>query len=766
MAITPLSTHFGPFLVEADGAKVIAVHAHPDDPDPSPIGEGYLAATACRVARPSIRRSWLEQGPGAATDRRGSDPFVEVGWDHALDLVAAELERVRDRYGNRAVYGASYGWGSAGRFHMPSNQTYRFLRMYGGYTEGRGTYSASAAEALLPRVFGRPYGQIIAGLTAWTHLAGVADLIVSFGSMRLNNAQATFGGQGPHHTAQWMARARAAGTAFVNVGPVADDEPDWLDSTWLPVRPGTDTALMAGLIHTLVTEGLADHEFLDRYCEGWPVLWGYLDGDADGTPKSAAWAADIAGIDPGTIVELARRMAAGRTLINVSLSLQRAHHGEQPYWMAVALACVLGQIGLPGGGFVFAFGSSGNAGTGQIRKRIPGLPVPLLPPEPPVISTSRITEMLEGPGRGYHFDGTYDVYPDIRLIYWAGGNVFHHHQDINRLLAAWRKPDTIVVHEPFWTPMAKRADIVLPVTTPLERNDLGAAETVIIAMTKAIEPVGQARHDYDVYAALADRLGFGPAFTEGRTADEWVEHLYEQFRADNDYAPTYAEFRRRGTVRHVDRPPMGESDQVFLADFRADPDGRPLGTPSGRIELYSRTIDELGYGHCAGHPRWFEPFERLGGVGSDRWPLHLVSNQPRTRLHSQYDHGPASQRTKVAGREPIRINPVDAAARSITDGAVVLVHNDRGACLAGAVVSDAVTPGVVQMATGAWFDPDVDGTCKSGNPNVLTADRGTSELAQGPSAQTCLVDVVLVEGEPPPVTAYDPPVLVTLDDGG
>ncbi|MGI9613503.1 MAG: molybdopterin dinucleotide binding domain-containing protein, partial [Acidimicrobiales bacterium] len=330
-------------------------------------------------------------------------------------------------------------------------------------------------------------------------------------------------------------------------------------------------------------------------------------------------------------------------------------------------------------------------------------------------------------------------------------------------VAAWQRPETIVVHEPFWTPMAKRADIVLPATTPLERNDLGGAETMLIAMQQAIAPHAEARNDYEIYAGLADRLGFGEQFTDGRSADEWVEHLYEQFADANDYAPSFDEFWSTGFVEH-DMAVMGDTDQVFLADFRADPDATPIPTPSGRIELFSETIAGFGYDDCGGHPMWFEPFERLGTTKAEQWPLHLISNQPRTRLHSQYDHGPPSRAAKVADREPVRLNPADAAARSISAGDVVRIHNDRGACLAGAVLSDAVSSGVVELATGAWYDPDVDGTCKHGNPNVLTADKGTSKLAQGPSAQTCLVEVERYDGEPPPVTAFDPPSFVREDE--
>ena len=274
------------------------------------------------------------------------------------------------------------------------------------------------------------------------------------------------------------------------------------------------------------------------------------------------------------------------------------------------------------------------------------------------------------------------------------------------------------------------------------------------------EPVGESRDDYWIFARLAERLGFGEQFTEGRTADEWIEVIYEIHRAGDPHAPLYEDFRREGYVMAPGKALMGEPTQIYLEAFRADPTGKPLRTPSGRIELWSETIAGYGYDDCPPHPAWMEPFERLGGHRSDRWPLHLVSNQPVARLHSQFDHAAPSQATKVAGREPVRIHPETAAARGISDGDVVRLYNDRGACLAGAVLDDAIIPEAVQLSTGAWYDPAPDGTCRAGNPNTLTADVGTSRLAQGPSAHTCLVEVERYLGDPPPVESYRPPEIV------
>jgi biotin/methionine sulfoxide reductase len=283
-------------------------------------------------------------------------------------------------------------------------------------------------------------------------------------------------------------------------------------------------------------------------------------------------------------------------------------------------------------------------------------------------------------------------------------------------------------------------------------------------MHQAIDPVAEARNDFDIFADLAGRLGFSEAFTEGRGEMAWLRHIYDvarqQAARDNLELPDFDRFWARGYAEL----PEQTRPSVLFAEFRADPVAHRLGTPSGRIELFSETIAGFGYDDCPGHPRWLEPVEWLGAAKAKRFPLHLISNQPTFRLHSQMDQGAASLATKRHGREPIWLNPADAAARGIAEGDVVRVYNDRGACLAGAVITDAVRSGVVQLQTGAWFDPLEPGRIGSldrhGNPNMLTIDIGTSKLAQGSSAQTALVEVETWQGALPPISVFDPPPVV------
>ncbi|MFO0997279.1 MAG: molybdopterin guanine dinucleotide-containing S/N-oxide reductase [Alphaproteobacteria bacterium] len=755
-------SHWGPVKAEVRDGRLLATRPAESDPEPSPIIDGLSDAVYAenRIREPVIREGWLERGPGPSTGR-GGERFVAVPWDTALDRIAGEIERVKRAHGNEAIFAGSYGWGSAGKFHHANFQLYRFFNNYGGFTAKWDSYSFAAGSVIMRRVVGT--AEIVMGpQTDWQSIVENARLVVMFGGLPQKNTQVEYGGISKHLSGYWLKRAKDAGIEFVNISLMEDDAPDFLGATWLAPRPNTDTALMLGLAHTLVAEGLHDRAFLDRYCVGFDRFRAYLMGESDGVPKTAAWAATIAHIDADTIKSLARRMASTRTMITMTWSLQRGDHGEQPYWMAVTLAAMLGQIGLPGGGVGFGYGCE--AGMGLPRREVP---VPSLPlgknPTRTAIPVARIADMLLNPGGKFTYDGRDLTYPDIHLIYWCGGNPFHHHQDINRLLRAWQKPDTIVVHEPWWTAAARHADIVLPATTAFERNDIAASthDRSILAMKKAVEPVGAARNDHDIFLALARRLGFAEQFSEGRGEMEWLRHIYEvarqQIAASEVSIPDFETFWAAGAAE------IPEPDQpyVIFEDFRRDPARHPLETPSGKIEIYSETIAGFGYDDCPPHPTWIEPKEWLGAAMASRYPLHLLSNQPRTRLHGQIDGSGASRASKIAGREPVWIHPADAAARGIKDGDVVRLYNDRGETLAGAVVTDAVRTGVVQLSTGATYDPMAPGTIgaldKHGNPNMLTLDKGTSKLAQGPTAHSTLVEIERYDGIRPEVTAFTAP---------
>ena len=752
------SNHWGTYGVETKGGEVVALHDFSEDPAPSDIGRGVIDVMCgeTRIDAPMVRQGWLENGPGHGAGR-GLEPFIRLTWDQAEALVAKELARVRSDHGNQAIYAGSYGWASAGRFHHAQSQIHRFLNCIGGYTKSKDTYSFAAAEVLLPHVLGGCRQFFYPG-NNWRSVIENTELLVAFGGIPIKNGQIAQGGVGRHRQPGAVREAKAAGVEFVNISPIQSDIMEEADAEWLAPRPSTDTAILLGLAHTLLSEGLHDQTFLERCVTGFDKFAAYLDGSLDGIAKSADWASDIAELPAQTIRDLARRMAKKRCMLSVSWSLTRQDHGEQPFWSAIALAAMLGQIGLPGGGISFGFSAVNSVGN-----EFTVISGAALPQGKNAVSdfipVARISDLLLNPGASFDYNGERKTYPDIKLVWWAGGNPFHHHQDLNRLRKAWARPDTVIANEWSWNPLAKHADIVLPCTLPLEREDIALTprDGFIVHMQQAVPPHGEARDDYDIFSGIARRMRVFEEFTEGRTAGEWVEHLYQWSRqkaaGDGVTLPTFPELKEKRWFE-IEKPATPST--TFQA-FRNDPKAHPLNTPSGKIEIWSQTIENFGYADCKGHPTWMEPAEWLGNA--DRYPLHLISNQPRDKLHSQLDHGAVSRAGKVNDRAPILLNPEDAAARGIADGDVVRVFNERGACYCGAVLEDGLRAGVVCISTGAWFDPgqgDASTSCKHGNPNVLTLDKGTSSLAQGPIAHSCLVDLERADN-PPPVTAFNPP---------
>lgn len=737
------TSHWGAFEVVTQGDRIVETRPFARDPEPTSIPDILPKAVhhANRVARPSIRRGWLETRDRAG---RGTDDYVALPWDEALDIAATEIDRIRKTHGNEAIYGGSYGWASAGRFHHAQSQVHRFLNQIGGYVSSFGSYSTGCAQSIMPHVFGESFLTLVyQAQDGWQTILDNTETLVMFGGIGAKNSSASMGGNTEHQTATWFDRFHRKGIRCINIGPQKTDASP--DSEWLPLAPASDTALMLALAYVLETQGLSDHAFLDRYTTGFDRFRPYLMGDTDGQPKTPDWASPLCGVPAETITALAQRMASTRTLITVSWSIQRAEHGEQPYWMSAVLAAMLGQIGLPGGGVGYGYGALG--GIGKPMKPLGGVTFDQgQNPVKKVIPVARVADMLLNPGMEYDFNGQRDAYPDIKLVYWAGGNPFHHHQDLTRLDAAFKQPDTVIVNEPWWTATAKRADIVFPATTPYEREDIGRSDLddYLFNMPQLIPPVGEARDDYDIFSGLAHRMGVGDSFTQGKDAEAWQRQIYEVYRqrgADmNIDIPDFDALRDQNWVQLPVQSDTAKNP--FLRRFRADPDAHALPTPSGRIEIFSDTIDGFDYDDCPGHPVWLPPQEWAGSATPET-PLHLTSPQPGDKLHSQLECALAD--VDGARPETLVINPTDAAARGIASGDLVRVFNARGAVRARALVTPDIRDSVVALPTGAWYGASGSNLDPDGNPNVLTLDVGTSRLGQGCSAHTALVNVAKLE---------------------
>ena len=771
----PTASHWGMLEATVRDGRFVDVAGFKGDAHPTPMIKAFVDRVYAkdRVRQPAVRKSFLQSGFHAGGDGRGREDFVEVSWGEALDLVASELKRVKTSHGNASLFPGTADWQSAGLLHSASALVRRMLGMYGGFTDCTGDPSIAAAMVILPHVLGDL--EVYAQQSAWPTLQNHTDTLVLWGADPMKGDQ--IGTHPSDHyaysaLAQYRDKVRAGRARVIAIDPLFTDTAKYLDASWVAPRPNTDTALMLGIAHELYSHARYDKSFIAKYTVGFDRFAAYLTGKSDGVAKTPEWAAKITGLGSDAIRDLAAKMASGRTMLMSGFSIQRADHGEQPYWMLVTLASMLGQIGLPGGGFGLSYHYDNGGDLTANAPGVPGIPAGDNPVKS-VLPFERVADMFLHPGMKVPYNGSTVTYPDIRLVYWAGGNPLTHLWQTNKVLDAWRRPETIIVNEPFWTPTAKMADIVLPATTTFERNDIevcGAySHRFIVAMRKVVEPVHGSRTDFDILSGIAQRLGFGHTYTEGKSDMEWIQSFYAVARTQAVQMklsmPDFATFWKNGYVEF----PVPDSAKSFTLheDFRENPSLHPLGTPSGKIEIYSTTIAGYHYDDCPPHPTWLEPAEWLGGAKAASYPLHLLSPHPKYRLHSQLDNTWIRSWYEVHDREPLTINSQDARDRGIAQGDVVRVFNDRGEVLAGAAVSDDVRRGVVVLHEGGWYDPEDPSQaatrCKHGLVNLVTLDKGTSKLAQGNIANTVLVQVAKLTSEIPPITAFEPPKMAARD---
>ena len=605
--------------------------------------------------------------------------------------------------------------------------------------------------------------------TSWPLILEHSDVVVLWSANPLNTLKIAWNASDEQGIGYFEA-LKKSGKRLICIDPMRSETVEFFGDRmeWIAPHMGTDVAMMLGIAHTLLENGWHDASFLNTCTEGFDRFAAYLTGEQDGIAKSADWAAPICGVPAQTLRELAQLFSQNRTILMAGWGMQRQQYGEQKHWMLVTLAAMLGQIGTPGGGFglSYHFANGGNptrraavlgSMQGSVKNGIDAVEK---------IPVARIVEALERPGEAYQHNGEARHFPDIRFIWWAGGGNFTHHQDTNRLINAWQKPELVVISECFWTAAAKHADIVLPATTSFERNDLTMtgdySNQHLVPMKQVVAPQYEARNDFDVFAELSERWepGGGVRFSEGKSELEWLAEFYaiaqQRGAAQQVTLPPFTEFWEANQL--IEMPESAQNAEfIRFAAFRADPQANPLKTPSGKIEIFSQRIADYGYADCPGHPSWLAPDEWHGNAEPGQ--LQLLSAHPAHRLHSQLNYAQLREQYAVAGREPLTLHPDDARARGIANGDVVRVWNSRGQVLAGAVVDEGIKPGVICLHEGAW--PDLDkqagGLCKHGAVNVLTLDIPTSQLANGCAGNTALAWVEKYQGPALTVTAFDPP---------
>ncbi len=760
------ASHYGPFEAVVRDGKLVNINAVMDlDQRPTEMlmyGVQDRIYDKTRIAGPMIRKSYLEgwQTGDTKPELRGKEPFVQVDWDTAFAIAAKAIVDVVADHGNNAIFSSSYGgWSHAGLMR-PNVLQGRLFNLIGGCTLTQGDWSAGASQISLPRVIGDM--EVYSAQTAWEVIRDNTEVFVLVGcdpikNNRIEYTVADHGMYGP-----WE-QIRDNGCKFISINPQKTASDVYLDAEWVRIVPNTDVALFLAMAHHVLEAGLQDDAYLAKYTVGSDKWIAYVKGEGeDKLAKTPEWAAPITGIPAAKIRELAELLARSKTEIAGAWSLQRAHHGEMTHWAIINFAAMTGKIGKPGEGVGFSW----HYGCGGMPQSGKGTPAGLSQGKnlvKDICPASRITEMLENPGKEFTYNGITRSYPAIRLIYNAGNNFMSHQQDTNRLIKALQTVPTIISQDVWWTAATRWADIVFAASSPLERDDMSVGGTYsndkIYAMKKVIEPVGDSRSDFDIFAGLAALLGVEAQFLESEQFPDYMDILKFAYAKTGAAADTpFEEFWERGYAWQ--KAPPEARKWVRHADFYADPEANHLHTESGKIEMFCAQIAGMNLADCPGMPVWLEPHEYLGNAAEGQ--LHVVSPHPWFRLHSQMGN---SERLRdlymVQGREPVRINREDAAARGIADGDLVELYNDRGTVIAGAVLSDDIMPGVVSIYEGGWPQLDSKGRCNSGLVNFVTSTQAASALSQATTANTCLVSLRKCTDPEGPNMAYDPPAIVT-----
>jgi anaerobic dimethyl sulfoxide reductase subunit A len=661
--------------------------------------------------------------PLKRTGARGEGRFERISWDEALDTVAGELKRVTGKYGPGAVF---LMWASGSHGYLHSHlAVMRLLNKLGGFTTRWGNLSMGGADFASVANFGSTNtGNDRADLVN-------SRLVILWGWNPAVTIQGT-------NTMLHLSRAKEAGARFISVDPRFTDTAAALEASWIGVRPGTDAALLAAMAWVIYTENLHDQAFLDRCTLGFEDFKQYLLGITDGIAKNPAWAEAITGVPVAHIVNLARDYATLKpaALMN-GWAPGRTSRGEQFHRLAGVLAAMTGNVGVHGGNAagcgvgVSARGLGGGRLSPGDNPREKGLPVfPQVSLVPSLMKRYRVQNcklwdaLLDGKAAGYP--------GDYKFLYIVGSNCLNQLPNVNKARQALQRPEFIVHQEQFLTPTARFADILLPVSTHFERNDIYSDlqfGSYYLFANQAADPPGEARSDFEIACDLAQRLGVRDFKEYGE--EEWLEELFRAERAMAGDSPDFARFRREGVWRAPPHPPV-----VAFEKEARDPAHHPFPTPSGKIEIYSPRLAALNDPALPPVPQYLEGWEGARDPLAQTYPLQLVTTHFKRRAHSVFDNVPW---LKELQPQTVTVNARDAAARGINAGEMVRVFNGRGQVVLPVIVTERIMPGVADIGEGAWYAPDENGVDRGGCGNVLTRDEQTPCGAL--PSNSCLVQV-------------------------
>ena len=683
--------------------------------------------------------------------KRGEGKFARISWSAAFDLIASKLKYIIDKYGNEAIY-RNYGTGNLGGVVSNQNQIEKLMNVLGGKLNYHNSYSTAQIFQAMTYLYGKTdTGNYISDIVN-------SKLVVLFG----NNAAETRMSGGGIVRDLVLAKKQSKAKVIV-IDPLYTDTAAGFADEWIPLRPGTDAALAAGIAHVLIMNDMVDIDFLNRYTLGYdkstmpkdiPKGNSYKDyilgfGE-DTTPKTPEWAAAITGIPAKRIVKLAYEIGSIKPVyIAQGWGPQRHANGEQTARAICMLPILTGNVGIKGG----------NSGDREASFGIdwPTIAVgenPVKTSIPCFLWTKAIENPTDFTALNSGLQGKKKLEVPIKFLWcFASNALINQHSDINRthaILQDESKCEMIVLIENVMSTSAKYADILLPGTSSFEERDLAyqgyAVEMgALMIREKAIEPMGECRTIFDICAGVARKMGKEKDFSNGLDHDQWVEEMYHQCRK---IKPQLPEDFSKALEKGLYKWPRSGKSFVGLASFRKNPEKYPLNTPSGKIEIFSRLLWQMAQtwqlpeGDSIRalpeyHPTWGIP-GIPGKTDEALYPLQLVGHHFKQRTHSTYGN---NEWLNEASPQTLWINSLDAKPRGIEHGDLVKVFNDMGATLVRAKVTPRIMPGVLSLPQGAWYKPDKEGIDQGGCINTLTSQR-PSPIAKGNPQHTNLVQVV------------------------
>jgi len=661
--------------------------------------------------------------PLKRTGTRGNGEFTRISWGEALETIAHKMKRVKATYGNASIL--HYCGQCDGHTLHHVTAFHRLLCQFGGYTAPWGFISYEGATFSAGVTYGTVRKYPYAEHAPEEYLN--SRLIIMWSWNPVDTQQGSI-------TPWYLTRAKEAGARIICVDPIYTDSAATFTDQWIPIRPSTDAAVLIAMAYVIISENLHDKHFIDSYTVGFEKFRDYVLGKEDGVAKTPEWAAAISGIKSETIANLAREYASTKpAVLATSIAAGRSAFGEQYHRAAAALEAITGNLLLETWLYVPSKRSSFNP-------QIPSPPNQVEVGAPPrwnafpyrsasVNSSARVNvssfadAVVKGKAGGYP--------ADYKLLWLSNNNYLNQLGDSNKIAEAFKKLEFILVTEQFMTATARYADIILPVCTFLERNDIMASRYgsgVYGILNKVIEPLGESKSQLEICQALALKLGITD-FSD-KSDEEWVRYIVARVSEGVDL-PDYDTLRKQGMYRVN----LGEPAAVTRKK-REKPEGKLL-TPSGKIEIYSEIAAKMHRPLIPAIPKYIESWESLNDPLAKKYPLQLVTPHFKLRAHSQFDNLPWLRELQT---QTVTINTIDAESRGIRQGDMVRVFNDRGEIRIPARVTERIMPGVAAIPQGAWYTPDENGIDYGGCGNVLT-----KSVTSPGAAFTCNTSLVQIE---------------------